>query len=591
MDIQKRVADNIHNEKVRQNREILKRLIDVVIFLGKQECPFRGHDETEGSNNKGLYVELLQFLSEYDPLLANHLKTSTIFRGTSPSIQNDLIDSIRNVVYDQIVQEISDTPFIAILLDETTDVTNTSQLSTIIRYVDKHGVCQERFLHFKDVSKDRTAEGLFKIVKELITDLNCSDKIVADTFDGAAVMSGHVSGLQTLLKNEYPMATFVHCYAHRLNLVLSKCTSHIKACQRFFITLQGLPSFFSHSTKRNVALKTFMDKKLPGIAPTRWNFTSRLVNTVRDYRTPLIDFFLSIEEEPGEWTSDEVNKATGFIRFLSKVETKFLLNVFHDIFLFSDKLFDILQSKNLDISYCTHKVNDFYDFLQKLRDSGFDKVWQDSSIEEENVGSGPGRLPSSRNENSRSERETYAQLYFEVLDTLLYQTKFRFESQSQIKFIKLLDSNSFSDFSKDFPEDLLLNLRNIYSKSFDTSRLKNELKVFYCLDEFKNKSLTELVVFMKTNNLDIVYEEVYKLAQLILTFPSTIASSERSFSALKRIKDYLRSTQSQNRLSSLAMLSIEKDLLIQLKKVPEEFYTKVTENFTKKGRRLEFMYK
>ena len=45
---------------------------------------------------------------------------------------------------------------------------------------------------------------------------------------------------------------------------------------------------------------------------------------------------------------------------------------------------------------------------------------------------------------------------------------------------------------------------------------------------------------------------------LFLTLPVTTASAERSFSKLKLIKQYLRSTMSQLRLSSLAILSIER---------------------------------
>lgn len=293
---------------------------------------------------------------------------------------------------------------------------------------------------------------------------------------------------------------------------------------------------------------------------------------------------MSIEEEPGDWTSDEVIKAGGFIRFFSKVETKFLLNVFNCIFLFSNQLSDILQCKSFALVICTNKINDFHEFLQKLRDSGFDKVWEESSTaEEENVSL--GRVLSSRNYFASSDKQTYSQLYFEVLDTLMYQIKFRFESQSQIQFIKLLDSRNFFEFSEKFPEDLLLNLKQNYSKHFDLVRLKNELKVFYCLDELRNKSLTELISHMKTNNLDVVYEQVYKLTQLMLTFPSTIASTEESFSALKRIKDYLRFTQSRSCPSNLAIISIEKDLLMKMKKIQEEFYSKVTGYITEKVRR------
>lgn len=67
LDEQRRRETAMHNEKVKQNREILKRLIDCVIFLGKQELPFRGHDEGKGSLNRGNYLELLDFLAEYDP--------------------------------------------------------------------------------------------------------------------------------------------------------------------------------------------------------------------------------------------------------------------------------------------------------------------------------------------------------------------------------------------------------------------------------------------------------------------------------------------------------------------------------------------
>ncbi len=42
-----------------------------------------------------------------------------------------------------------------------------------------------------------------------------------------------------------------------------------------------------------------------------------------------------------------------------------------------------------------------------------------------------------------------------------------------------------------------------------------------------------------------------------LSFPATVASAERSFSKLKLIKNDLRSTMLQNRLSGLAILSIE----------------------------------
>lgn len=110
-------------------------------------------------------------------------------------------------------------------------------------------------MNFSDVSKNRTAQGLMEHVTKIIDDLNCSKKVVAQTFDGAAVMAGRVSGLQTLIKKKYPSATFIHCYSHKLNLVLSKSANSIVECRRFFNCLSGIFSFFFPFYCRTNALK------------------------------------------------------------------------------------------------------------------------------------------------------------------------------------------------------------------------------------------------------------------------------------------------------------------------------------------------
>ncbi|PWA52471.1 zinc finger MYM-type protein 1 [Artemisia annua] len=49
--------------------------------------------------------------------------------------------------------------------------------------------------------------------------------------------------------------------------------------------------------------------------------------------------------------------------------------------------------------------------------------------------------------------------------------------------------------------------------------------------------------------------------RILSTIPVTVASAERSFSKLKLLKSYLRSTISQERLSGLAMIAIENGIL------------------------------
>ena len=71
-------------------------------------------------------------------------------------------------------------------------------------------------------------------------------------------------------------------------------------------------------------------------------------------------------------------------------------------------------------------------------------------------------------------------------------------------------------------------------------------------------------------------EQLIKLVSLILVILATNAVSERSFSAMRHIKTYLRSVMSQERLNSLMVLHIHKDLTdsLDLKFIVNEFRMK-----------------
>ena len=50
-----------NNATICQNREIIKRIINAVIFLAKEEMAFRGHDERHISEDRGPFKELLRY--------------------------------------------------------------------------------------------------------------------------------------------------------------------------------------------------------------------------------------------------------------------------------------------------------------------------------------------------------------------------------------------------------------------------------------------------------------------------------------------------------------------------------------------------
>lgn len=120
----------------------------------------------------------------------------------------------------------------------------------ILRFV-KNKLPVERFLSFFDLH-DRSAKGMVDVITEALREFDLANKLISQTYDGAAVMSGTNAGVQTLIKNIYPFAHFVHCYAHQLNLVLKQASSSIKEVRIFFANISAFSSFFH--VRRNVKI-------------------------------------------------------------------------------------------------------------------------------------------------------------------------------------------------------------------------------------------------------------------------------------------------------------------------------------------------
>ena len=74
----------------------------------------------------------------------------------------------------------------------------------------------------------------------------------------------------------------------------------------------------------------------------------------------------------------------------------------------------------------------------------------------------------------------------------------------------------------------------------------------------REKNAAVMVKTMHQNGLHDILPVLYKVASILATIPATSCSAERSFSALRRIKTFLRSTMGQDRLSSIAVINIER---------------------------------
>jgi hypothetical protein len=90
--------------------------------------------------------------------------------------------------------------------------------------------------------------------------------------------------------------------------------------------------------------------------------------------------------------------------------------------------------------------------------------------------------------------------------------------------------------------------------------LFEELKVLISVIPFHISDIRDMFKFVVQQKLSEVRPNVFILLTIIMTAPVTTASAERSFSRMKLIKTYLRRTMAQERLTGLAIHSIENEV-------------------------------
>ena len=88
-----------------------------------------------------------------------------------------------------------------------------------------------------------------------------------------------------------------------------------------------------------------------------------------------------------------------------------------------------------------------------------------------------------------------------------------------------------------------------------------ELNILKQIIGLENEKPIDILNYIKRINS---FPNTYIAYRIMLTILVSVASTERSFSKLKLIKSYLRSTMCQQRLNGLTLLSIEKDFLNEI---------------------------
>ena len=128
----------------------------------------------------------------------------------------------------QLVRRMAESPFFAIQLDESTDVTNFPQLLVYVRYIYDFEMIED-FLFCKPLEGRTTSVEIFKVLNDFIEQYGISwEKCVGVCSDGARAMTGRHSGVVTRIQSVAPNAVFTHCSIHREALAARTLQSSFK---------------------------------------------------------------------------------------------------------------------------------------------------------------------------------------------------------------------------------------------------------------------------------------------------------------------------------------------------------------------------
>lgn len=185
-------------------------------------------------------------------------------------------------------------------------------------------------------------------------------------------------------------------------------------------------------------------------------------------------------------------------------------------------------------------------------------------------GNAPPEYPSTP-------KDTYRRVYFEALDLLAQTIQDRFD-QPGYKMYGCIEALLLKVIQKEDYSHELKRVLEVYSTDLNASNLQTQLDIVSSNVTEEVSNIFDIIRYMQklTPAEKELINEVITLSKLLLVMPATNSTSERSFSAMRRVKSYLRSTMTQERLNSLMVLHVHKDQTdkLDMSNVANEFVSK-----------------
>ncbi|XP_074352642.1 uncharacterized protein LOC141691786 [Apium graveolens] len=299
---------------------------------------------------------------------------------------------------------------------------------------------------------------------------------------------------------------------------------------------------FKFSKRWKILLDNVSGLTVKSLCNTRWESRIKSVKAIR-FQAPQIRLaLLKLKESPNEPKS--VSEAESLIGLIESFEFLLGMVIWYDILFFVNMVSKKLQSKSMCIGATMKQLESVLVFFEKYREKGF---------------------ISSMNVAKEIAIDMDVEPTFPI-KRCVYRKK-QFDENDDGEEVRTLEESFRIDFFMRLIDIAISSLRNrnlatTFSHNglsdFELDVLVHEVEMLLVYVPGDLTSAINIIEFVRSldclPNVAIAY-------RILLSIPVSVASAERSFSKLKLLKNYLRSSMSQERLNGLVVLCIERDML------------------------------
>ncbi|KAJ6649143.1 Zinc finger MYM-type protein 1, partial [Pseudolycoriella hygida] len=399
-----------------KRRYYFKAIVKTILFLVEHHLALRGNWDKEYHEEDGLFNSLFDFAKERDPDLP-----------------------LAELLRESIVREVlnADVNFFTILFDGTKDRNGDEIVSLAARFVSS-GKPFEVLLFF-ETTEGEDAETFTTLTLDSLCPYGLDAmRILSQCYDGASVMNGYKSGvakrLQDVLKKIIP---YVHCFNHRLHLVIIHVVKQIQAVKEFFDQLQLIYTML----KKPKIKKIHEGKSMKRLIDTRWTGHKDAAKAILQNYYEFVDTFkLAVKNISKEIDGEDIAICTGILAVITRKTFVFILVCINEILSFlapADVIFqkrEIGYKRAMPVDLLEKTAPESSASSRPVRQNGKRSTLLDDFTVEETIG-----------ERSGEETEMKS-IYFEIIDVTIAELEARFsENNTNLLALSNADNMDISE--------------------------------------------------------------------------------------------------------------------------------------------------